>query len=69
MALTSPTVVRIPKPADSSFADTMSRHRVWLDTHKIQTASFKPIYFGDVVGFEIGFSSAHEAALFNKQFG
>jgi hypothetical protein len=69
MVLTSPCIVRIPKPASLSFGETMSRHRAWLDTNKIQTTSFRPDYCNGVLGFEIGFSSEHEAALFDKEFG
>jgi hypothetical protein len=69
MALISPTIVQLSKPASLSFADAMSQHRAWLDAHKIQPASFKPIYVNGVLGFEIGFKTEYEAALFDKQFG
>lgn len=69
MALASPTVVRLPKPATLSFGQAMSQHRVWLDTNKIQPTAFKPAYYNGVVGFEIGFRNQDEAALFDKQFG
>lgn len=69
MALISSSVVRISKPASFSFADAMNQHRTWLDTNKIQPASFKPININGVIGFELGFRNEDEAALFDKQFG
>jgi hypothetical protein len=69
MALTSPTVTQIPKPATTSFAETMKQHRTWLDANKIQPASFRPVYINGVIGFEIGFRNEHEAGLFDNEFG
>lgn len=69
MALASSTLVRLPKPATVSFADTMNEHRTWLDNHNIQPASFRPVFVDGVIGFEIGFGSEREATLFDKQFG
>jgi hypothetical protein len=69
MALVSPCVVRIPKPASLSFGKAMSQHHTWLDANKIQPTAFKPDFINGVIGFEIGFKSQHEAALFDKEFG
>ena len=69
MALASPCVVRIAKPASLSFGEAMSRQRAWLDTNKIQPITFKPDFLDGLIGFEIGFTNEREAALFDQQFG
>jgi hypothetical protein len=64
MALASPCVVRIAKPASLSFGEAMSRQRAWLDTNKIQPITFKPDFLDGLIGFEIGFTNEREATLF-----
>jgi hypothetical protein len=44
-------------------ADGMSHLREWLDRKKLQSSSFKIIGGGEA-GFEISFSSEHDAAQF-----
>jgi len=64
MALAPTFVVHIGKQPDG-FGETMNVVRSWLDHHKIQSASFKPVadYDGSM-GFDIGFISEAEAQLF-----
>jgi hypothetical protein len=69
MALKSPTVARLSKPFSVSLEDAMKQYRTWLDASKIQSATFKPVYFNSVTGFEIGFRTEDDAASFDKQFG
>jgi hypothetical protein len=69
MALVSPCVVRITKPATLSFGEAMSQHRAWLDANKIQPTTFKPDYSNGALGFEIGFANEGDAVLFDEQFG
>jgi hypothetical protein len=69
MALTSPCTVRIAKPASQSFGEAMREHRLWLDSNKIQPIAFRPDFYQGLIGFEIGFKSEHDAALFDREFG
>lgn len=69
MALISPCIVWIAKPASLSFGEVMRQHRLWLDGNKIQPTAFKPDYHQGTVGFEIAFKNEREATLFDKQFG
>lgn len=50
----------VPKPSNMTYADAMSRLRMWLDHKKVQPAGFK-ITAGGHVGFEISFSSERDA--------
>jgi hypothetical protein len=43
----------------------MNRFRTWLDTAKIQPTNFRSVKDG----FELSFQSAHEAELFDAEFG
>ena len=68
MAL-NPFVVQIEKKAGSSFGETMSAVRIWLDHRDIRPASFLPITQIDSgIGFAIGFNSEDEAHLFEREF-
>ena len=69
MALASPFVVRVEKQPTSSFGETMSAIRAWLDHRHIQPASFNPVANARRgVGFEIGFDSEDETHLFEREF-
>ena len=68
MAL-NPFVVQIEKKPGSSFGETMNAVRIWLDHRDIRSTSFLPITQIDSgIGFEIGFNSAAEAQLFEREF-
>jgi hypothetical protein len=69
MALKSPLIVHIPKPASISYGQAMSEQRAWLDRNKIEPSSYRPAYQDGVIGFEIGFKTEDEATLFDRQFG
>ena len=67
--LPPPFVVRIEKKPEGSFGGTVNTIRSWLDHHKIQPASFKPIASDrSGVGFEIGFTNEEEARSFERDF-
>jgi len=62
-------VVQIERKPGGSFGDTMNAVRIWLDHRDIRSTSFLPITQIDHgIGFEIGFSSAAEAQLFEHEF-
>ena len=68
MAL-NPFVVQIERKPGSSFGETMSAVRIWLDHRDIRPTSFLPITQIDSgIGFEIGFNSEDEAHLFEREF-
>lgn len=67
MALASPHTVFLEKPQHLSYGEAMSRVRMWLDTKKIEHSAFKLAPLGRV-GFEIGFRTEHDAALFQDGF-
>lgn len=69
MALITPCTVRISKPATQSFGEAMRQHRLWLDSKKIQPTTFRPDFYLGLIGFEISFKTADEAALFDRRFG
>jgi hypothetical protein len=61
--------VRVEKKPESSFGAAMNDIRAWLDHHKIEPTSFKPVAKAVTgVGFEIGFNSEDEAHLFQREF-
>jgi outer membrane lipoprotein-sorting protein len=68
MSRVSPRAVFISKPAEVSFAEAMSRLRMWLDNRKVQPTSFRLTTAGQEHGFEISFEHAHEAAVFDASF-
>ena len=65
MALTTQITINVERP---SLGETMNQIRSWLDSQKIQPASFKPVVVGGGVIFEISFLSADEAELFRQEF-
>ena len=68
MAL-NPFVVQIERTPGSSFGETMSAVRIWLDHRDIRPTSFLPITQIDSgIGFEIGFNKEDEAHLFEREF-
>jgi hypothetical protein len=58
-----PTTVFVPKPLHLGYGDAMSRLRQWLDYQKLESTGFK-ITTNGPIGFEISFSSAHDATEF-----
>ena len=68
MAL-NPLVVQIERKPGGSFGETMNAVRIWLDHRDIRSTSFLPItQIEGGIGFEIGFNSAAEAHLFEREF-
>jgi hypothetical protein len=68
MAL-NPFVVQIENKPGSSFGETMSAVRIWLDHRDIRPTSFLPITQIDSgIGFQIGFKNEDEAHLFEREF-
>jgi hypothetical protein len=61
----NPLIVRIDAPAANKLGDVMNAIRSWLDSRKIQPATFKVV----PDGLEIAFLNDHEAAHFREQFG
>jgi hypothetical protein len=57
------TTVFIPKPLGMTYAEAMSRLRLWLDYQKVQPVSFR-ITAGGRIGFEIRFATDHDAEAF-----
>jgi hypothetical protein len=68
MALTIPITITVEQPNGRPLGQTMNEIRSWLDSKKIEPASFTPIVAGGGVLFEIGFRSHHEAELFQQEF-
>jgi hypothetical protein len=68
MDTASPLTVFVPKPAAVSYGEAMSRLRMWLDSQKMQLATFKLAPLGRV-GFEISFRSEDDAIRFQGGFG
>jgi hypothetical protein len=68
MALTIPITITVEQPNDRPLGQIMNEIRSWLDSKKIEPASFKPIVAGGGILFEIGFRSQHEAELFQQEF-
>jgi len=66
MARPSVVTVRVRKPDHASYAETMNRLRVWLDTANIEPVAFRS--FSDL-SFEFIFRTEREAALFEDEFG
>jgi hypothetical protein len=46
----------------------MNAIRIWLDSNKIEPASFQPIVAGGGILFEVRFRNSHDAALFQQEF-
>ena len=68
MTLKSPLHVIIEKPA-TSFADTMSAIRTWLDHNKIEPIEFKTLTADEErLALEIRFQREDEALLFDRAF-
>ena len=65
MALTTHISITVERP---SLGRTMNQIRSWLDSKKIQPASFQPIVAGGGIIFEISFRDEHEAQLFQRDF-
>ena len=63
----SPYSIFIAKPMEMSFAEALSRLRMWLDTRKIEIASFK-LSAADEFGFEMLFKNERDASTFNAEF-
>ena len=69
MALDPPFVVQIENNPASSFGETMSAVRIWLDHRDIRPTLFRPITQIDSgIGFQIGFKNEDEAHLFEREF-
>jgi hypothetical protein len=69
MAINSLGAVLVPKPANLSFSEAMSRYRSWLDANNIEPLLFKSANLTDgTLGFEIVFRTESEAELFDSQF-
>ena len=66
MALAIPITITVEH--GRPLGQTMNQIRSWLDSKKIEPASFKPIVAGGGILFEIGFRSHHEAELFQREF-
>jgi hypothetical protein len=66
MARTSLVTVRVRKPDHASYAETMNRLRVWLDTANIEPVAFRSF---SELSFELVFRVEREAALFEAEFG
>jgi hypothetical protein len=68
MAPTIPITIIVEQLNGRSLGQTMNELRSWLDSKKIEPASFNPIVAGGGILFEIGFHSHHEAELFQQEF-
>jgi hypothetical protein len=53
----------VPIPPHLSISEALSRLRTWFDNRKMQPVSFKLVADGRL-GFDIGFSSETDAAVF-----
>jgi hypothetical protein len=67
MSRMGPCAIFLPQPSDVSFAEAMSRLRLWFDHKKIQPTAFQLIR-GDEVGFEIRFRSEGDTSAFDVGF-
>jgi hypothetical protein len=67
LTLTSPFTVFVSKPEHISYAEAMSRVRMWLDYLKFETNSFKLAPNGRE-GFEITFRTKSHATRFKSVF-
>jgi outer membrane lipoprotein-sorting protein len=61
------STVFVSKPEHISYAEAMSRMRMWLDFRKIETSSFKLAPEGRE-GLEITFGTNSHAVLFQSEF-
>ena len=69
MRLTSPVAVRTENRANvPPLSATMAEIRTWLDSERIEPASFKTLVVRGGLGFEISFNSEEEADRFRRQF-
>jgi outer membrane lipoprotein-sorting protein len=67
MTLSSDLTVLIERPIQA-LAATMGDMRTWLDTHKVQPASFKIAPTEGSVAFQVRFREQNHASLFQRQF-
>jgi hypothetical protein len=67
MSRVSSCAVFLPKPSQVSFAEAMSRLRMWFDHKKIQPTGFR-LRPGDETGFEISFQNEGHASAFHADF-
>ena len=58
-----PCMVFVPKPLSMPYGEAMGQLRQWLDSQKLEAAAFKITTDGRI-GFEVCFSSEHEAMEF-----
>jgi hypothetical protein len=65
-----PICVRVEKPVTASIGEIMNAMRSWLDAQRIEPLEFRmrPVGGGQSVEFELRFSTADDAALFEQQF-
>jgi hypothetical protein len=61
----NPLIVRIETSAANKLGELMKSIRSWLDSQKIQPATFKVVRGS----YELTFLHDHEAAQFREQFG
>jgi hypothetical protein len=67
MSRVSPSAVFLPMPSEVTFAEAMSRLRMWFDHKKIQPRDFR-LAGGAATGFEIQFQNEREASAFDAGF-
>jgi hypothetical protein len=69
MAINSLGAVLVPKPANLSSSEAMSRYRSWLAANNIEPLLIKSADLTDgVMGFEIIFRTESDAQLFDSWF-
>jgi hypothetical protein len=68
MTIAIPVSITVEQPTGTSVGRTMNEIRIWLDSNKIEPASFQPIVAGGGILFEVGFRNPHDAALFQQEF-
>ena len=68
MALIIPITITVEQTNGRPLGQIMNEMRSWLDSKKIEPASFKPIVAGGGILLEIGFHNHREAELFQQKF-
>lgn len=68
MSLVTPVTITMDQSTSTSFGQTMNQIRSWLDSKKIEPASFQPIVAGGKIMFEIGFRDEQDAKRFQREF-
>jgi hypothetical protein len=65
-----PMSARVEKPITTPTGEMMNAMRSWLDAQRIEPLEFRmrPVGGGQSVEFELRFSTADDAALFEQQF-